>query len=47
MTDDGERAPDKRFLPPLDAEVWKAIDELREKHHAWWYGDLKPSSLSD
>ena len=43
MTDDRERAPEKRFLPPLHADVWKAIDELREKHHAWWPGDLKPS----
>ena len=50
MTDDGERAPEKIYLPPLQlhADVWKAIDELREKHHAWWpsrkeVGDLKPS----
>ena len=51
MTDDRERAPEKRFLPPLqlDADVWKKIDELRETHHAWWHrrkevADLKPSA---
>ena len=43
MTDDGERAPGRRLLPPLADDVWKAIEELREKHHAWWPGDLKPS----
>ena len=44
MTDDGERAPEKRFLLALDADVWKAIEELREKHHALRPDGLKPSA---
>ena len=43
MTDDGEHAPKRIPLPPLDADVWKAIEDLREKYHAWWPGSLKPS----
>ena len=45
MTDDGERAPGRRLLPPLAADVWKAIEELRENHRAWCPGDLKPSEV--
>ena len=45
MTDDGERAPERRLLPPLDADVWKAIEELRENYRAWLPDNLKPSAV--
>ncbi len=44
MTGDGERAPGRRYLPPLHADLWKAIEELREKHHALRPDGLKPSA---
>ena len=44
MTDDRERAPEKKFLPGLDADVWKKIDELRDAQQAWRPGGLKPGA---